>query len=249
MDNKNEIQEEEFDLDDILNEFHDAPETDSAEVEPDEELEELLQMPELTITPVVIKETAIEELISDDLSDAAEVDLSEETKVIPQVALEGDTVMFAPITEEQITQAAAAIKEAAMQPDALTDDTIQIPVAAEPEVSTEETIKISDLSEVLAEATAEESKKVEPAFEVEEEFIPAPIVFTPRSRLKELKKELVAGPEKRYYELSEIVLATLERYRVLFPEEEVVFLSLPLDDQEERSAILRQAVEWSGRRE
>ena len=48
-------------------------------------------------------------------------------------------------------------------------------------------------------------------------------------------------------ELSEIVRATLERYRVLFPEEEVVFLSLPLDDQEERSAILRQAVEWSGR--
>lgn len=210
MDNKNEIQEEEFDLDDILNEFHDAPETDPAEVEPDEELEELLQMPELTITPVVIKETAIEELMSDDLSDAAEVDLSEETKVIPQVALEGDTVMFAPITEEQITQAAAAIKEAAMQPDALTDDTIQIPVAAEPEVPTEETIKISDLSEVPAEAAAEESKKVEPAFEVEEEFIPAPIVFTPRSRLKELKKELVAGPEKRYYELSEIGTGKLQ---------------------------------------
>ena len=53
----------------------------------------------------------------------------------------------------------------------------------------------------------------------------------------------------RDYELSEIILATLERYRLLFPEEEVVFLSLPLDDQEERSAILRQAVEWSGRRE
>ena len=53
----------------------------------------------------------------------------------------------------------------------------------------------------------------------------------------------------RDYELSEIVLATLARYRVLFPEEEVVFLSLPLDDQEERSAILCQAVEWSGRRE
>ena len=51
------------------------------------------------------------------------------------------------------------------------------------------------------------------------------------------------------YELSEIVRATLERYRVLFPGEEVLFLSLPLDDQEERAAILRQAVEFSGRRE
>ena len=32
---------------------------------------------------------------------------------------------------------------------------------------------------------------------------PAPIQFQPRSRLHELKKKLVAGPEKRFYELSE----------------------------------------------
>ena len=50
----------------------------------------------------------------------------------------------------------------------------------------------------------------EPAFEVEEEFIPAPIVFTPRSRLKELKKQLVAGPERRYYELSEMGVGRLQ---------------------------------------
>ena len=60
MDNKNEVQE--FDLDDILNEFHDIPADAAAEVEPDEELEELLQMPELTITPVVVKEPEIAEL-------------------------------------------------------------------------------------------------------------------------------------------------------------------------------------------
>ena len=57
----------------------------------------------------------------------------------------------------------------------------------------------------------------------------------------------IAAADSR--ELSEIVRATLERYRVLFPGEEVLFLSLPLDDQEERAAILRQAVEFSGRRE
>ncbi|MDY3224638.1 MAG: hypothetical protein SOW84_02015 [Candidatus Faecousia sp.] len=50
----------------------------------------------------------------------------------------------------------------------------------------------------------------EPAFDVEEEFIPAPIVFTPRSRLKELKKQLVAGPERRYYELSEMGIGRLQ---------------------------------------
>ncbi len=48
-------------------------------------------------------------------------------------------------------------------------------------------------------------------------------------------------------ELNAIVRATLERYRVLFPEEEVLFLSLPLDDHEQRVAILRQAVELSKR--
>ena len=45
---------------------------------------------------------------------------------------------------------------------------------------------------------------------MEEEFIPAPIVFTPRSRLKELKKQLVAGPERRYYELSEMGIGKLQ---------------------------------------
>ena len=47
-------------------------------------------------------------------------------------------------------------------------------------------------------------------------------------------------------ELTQIVRATLERYQVLFPEEDVLFLSLPLHDQEERAAIVRKAVELSG---
>ena len=43
------------------------------------------------------------------------------------------------------------------------------------------------------------------------EYIPAePIVFRPKSRLGELKRKLVAGPEKRYYELSEMGLGKLQ---------------------------------------
>ena len=190
MDNKNEVQE--FDLDDILNEFHDIPADAAAEVEPDEELEELLQMPELTITPVVVKEPEIAEL--HDEGD------------IPKAALEGDTVMFTPITEEQIAEAAAAAKKAAEENGIPTDDTIQAGVPTDDtihmDVPTDDTIPV--------EAAAEAPKVAEPAFEVEEEFIPAPIVFTPRSRLKELKKQLVAGPEKRYYELSEIGTGKLQ---------------------------------------
>ena len=70
----------------------------------------------------------------------------------------------------------------------------------EAEASVEDTIVLPDPEETEAPA---QSAAVEPAFEVEEVFTPSPILFKPKSRLKELKKQLVAGPEKRYYELSE----------------------------------------------
>lgn len=40
--------------------------------------------------------------------------------------------------------------------------------------------------------------------------IPEPIVFRPKSRLKELRSKLVAGPEQRYYTLSELGLGKLQ---------------------------------------
>lgn len=70
--------------------------------------------------------------------------------------------------------------------------------SAEDAVSQEDTIVLPDPEEEEAPAAP-----AEPAFEVEEVFIPSPTIFNPKSRLKELKKQLVAGPEKRYYELSE----------------------------------------------
>ena len=39
-------------------------------------------------------------------------------------------------------------------------------------------------------------------------------------------------------ELSETVRSVMERYRTLFPNEEIIFLSLPTDDLTERSRIL-----------
>lgn len=39
---------------------------------------------------------------------------------------------------------------------------------------------------------------------------PEPIVFRPKSRLRELKKKLIAGPEKRYYQLAERGLGKLQ---------------------------------------
>ena len=45
--------------------------------------------------------------------------------------------------------------------------------------------------------------------------IPEPIVFRPKSRLKELRSKLVAGPEQRYYTLSELGLGKLQWSLVL----------------------------------
>ena len=85
-------------------------------------------------------------------------------------------------------------------------------------VSTEETIRFDPA--VLAEGTPSTDTPVDPAL-AEGDTIrmdaivsdlssqePAPkatasIIYNPRTRLRELKKKLVAGPEKRYYELSE----------------------------------------------
>lgn len=84
-----------------------------------------------------------------------------------------------------------------------------IPEAAPADAATPDPTIVLDLPEDAA-AEPSQPAPVEPAFEVEEEFIPAPIVFTPRSRLKELKKQLVAGPERRYYELSEMGIGRLQ---------------------------------------
>ncbi len=178
MENNNELQE----LDDMLSQLHDLVE-DVPEVEPDEELQELLDLPEITVTPVVVKTPEIPELTQQD----ADPQIAPETDAesTPEDILEGNTVVFAPLAEE-------ALSDSEEHPsDANPEDTLQIPDA-----DPAPTQQIPDLAK--------------PAFEVEEEFTPSPILFTPRSRLKELKKQLVAGPEKRYYELSEIGTGRLQ---------------------------------------
>lgn len=89
---------------------------------------------------------------------------------------------------------------------------------------TQDTVRLSDLSEVLhtqEQAPApeetpqpEQAEQVpfaegwEPEYEepIADYIPPEPIVFRPRSRLQELKHKLIEGPEKRYYELSELGL-------------------------------------------
>ena len=166
MDNKNESQE--FDLDDILNEFHDLPGEKAEEADPaleseidpelDAKLEELLHLPELDISPVTVREP---ERKGPDPEDTEALAAEGQAESGEAPVLMGDTVRFTPITGEKSDEAAGEAADNTV-PD---DPTIQIPpLEREPKPAS-----------------------AEPAFEVEEQFIPSPIVFTPRSRLKELR--------------------------------------------------------------
>lgn len=103
------------------------------------------------------------------------------------------------------------------EPEALTD------TLPEPSRATQETIRLDPtqmprgqvrdaeplLEEAPPQAAPEEaepfSEHWQPEFEqpIADYVPPPPILFQPRSRLRELKRKLVEGPEKRYYELSE----------------------------------------------
>lgn len=161
---------QDFDLEDILKEFGDHPESE-------EPSEPAGQMPKLRF---------------DDPETEEEPAASAEAEAEPAEPLESEVS-----AEEPVEQPLS---------DTLDFGPEQTPEA--PEVTDEPTIVV-DLSEELPKEDPKPAV-AEPAFEVEEEFIPAPIVFTPRSRLKELKKQLVAGPERRYYELSEMGIGKLQ---------------------------------------
>ena len=96
--------------------------------------------------------------------------------------------------------------------------------SATPEIP-DETLRIyTTAEESPAEAEAPAENQEAPAEEktapqeqvLEEEIIaPPPIVLHPRSRLRELKRKLVAGPEKRFYDLSEIGTGRLQAAMIL----------------------------------
>ena len=81
-----------------------------------------------------------------------------------------------------------------------------------------DTVRIDALSDVHSDTSDEAPAGQEPDAERDsvdagsEEAQPArePIPFSPRARLRELKTKLIAGPEKRYYELEEIGVGKLQ---------------------------------------
>ena len=104
--------------------------------------------------------------------------------------------------------------EAAEEPDAEPEE--ELP--PEETAVTQDTVRLDDLSDIAGTPPAfgtamhDETARIGSIWEEEnadededsvEINIPAPILFRPKQRLRDLKRDLIAGPEKRYYELAE----------------------------------------------
>ena len=181
MENKEEIQE--LSLDDILTEFQDQPQEGAENVELGEELTNLLEaLPSAEEMRSTAEQAA---------QDAAEAEKALEARL---AATEIPTVSTEP------TQRLETLDELHPNLNKITET-----------VADDQTQRLV-LSEKEATAPAAEEKAAaqeSDGFDVD--FIaPPPIPFVPRSRLRELKKKLVAGPEKRYYDLTEIGVGRLQ---------------------------------------
>lgn len=198
MHDKNELQE--FDLDDILSEFRDLPEEEASDLEASasvsmdtgrmneliSQLEQQREEEEEAAKAAVSMDTGrMNDLIAEIMEQAEPVDHSNDTVRLPDKD---------------------ASNEATRRMEAVTADP---PKTAEP--TAEETLRMDSVSQ-------EETRRIDPIEEeptrrmdpLEPPVQEEKIIYNPRTRLRELKKKLVAGPEKRYYALSEMGIGRVQ---------------------------------------
>ena len=134
-----------------------------------------------------------------------------------------------PESEEPAKEEETAVPEIP-EPEPVEDDTIRITDIAEAmaraketaaQQAQEPTIRLEKISDVVTDGDVTVAQRVReeeaPAAKYEDEdddeveipYMP-PLIFKPKSRLQKLRSELVAGPEKRYYELSETGVGKLQ---------------------------------------
>ena len=175
---------EDLGLEDIMKEFSEVEAAAEADAVPCAEVTSdtvRLDLPVKAEAPVVTGDTIrMEPVVTEDTVRIDPVVTEDTVRVDPMVT--GDTIRMEPVITEDAQQSGGV----------LTDDTVRF--------------------EPIAEAPVDEPKKAEPFSEGWEpeyeqpmgEYVPPqPIIFQPKSRLRELKRKLVNGPERRYYELIE----------------------------------------------
>ena len=187
MDNKDNTQA--FSLEEIMREFGvEAPETESTPEVPGGDT--------IRLDPVREDTAPVAEPVSEDAAPATEPVSPEEAEEVKPVTGE---------TEEEATQ------EVPQAEDTPEESPEEDAAAAETPEEVPEASAAEENAEVPATEPVEEPAAPEkPAQEIPAEQIPAPRAIPFRSRLSELKRQLVAGPEKRYYDLSEIGLGRVQ---------------------------------------
>lgn len=160
---------------------------------------------------------------NDELLEGLPADLPEEADT--SLSLDDILKEFSP--EDAAPPEAEPIPDAETEPAAqeASGDTLRMELPAkEPAAEvTGDTVRFEPVGEQAEEAAPQAEKpklqKKEPFTEgwepdyeqpIGEYVPPQPIIFHPRSRLRELKRKLVAGPEKRYYDLTEIGFGKLQ---------------------------------------
>ena len=207
-----EKEKNELNLEDIMKEFHtgedetpdeeiklwtarvfgekEAPAAVQEDPEPSKEpavsqVPEEVEEPTLRMDPIVVDEPTLP--MDSIVTDEPTIRMDPVADSVPAEVVTGDTIRLDTV---KIREEMAASK--------VTDETIRLDTAKVAKARVRNARRILDEEEAF-------SDKWEPEYdEPMGEYTPAQqIIAHPRSRLQELKKKLVAGPEKRYYELSE----------------------------------------------
>ena len=191
----------EFNLDDILSEFH----TDAPAEKPD------IKMPSLEKAEDELDLSSLDSL----LFGTPETEAS--TPEIGEIPVLSD-VPESPAQPVPQTQPEAASEETPQSKSSAPDDLDALlgefteSEAAADAVSSDDTIRFTPAEPVPAPETTDDTIRMDTVGTDTSSAAPATasILYNPRTRLRELKKKLVAGPEKRYYELSELGVGKLQ---------------------------------------
>ena len=218
MEDNKELQE--FELDDILSEFQDMPEGGEDLGELSDDLAQLVEkwgLDEVSSgdngSPVTGDTLRMGGKISGTKTSAA--DDKEKTAAAPM-----DTIRMNQLIAEIIDQADGSQETSAADTIRM-DSRITSGAAktAENGISEDDTIKIETVSGDdtirFDEVSQDETIRLEELEEKTEKKPASNIIYNPRTRLRELKRKLVAGPERRYYELSEVGVGRIQTGIVL----------------------------------
>ena len=149
-----------------------------------------------------LQEFSLDDILNEFLAEPEEAPAQETPSAPQQVNPSAAAQERAPAPQRMRKPAAPA----PARKDSFLDDELATLLQEEPEdaeiqTPSRDTVRLEKLSDVPV-APKAEAPQPEPA--------PVVIDLDPKARLRELKKKLIAGPEKRYYDLSELGLGKFQ---------------------------------------